>query len=62
MPVKFSEELLFGAGQENSERNNAAYQNLLKGCQQFARQSPRKEVEFEIKIMFSKKVEVVMEG
>lgn len=63
VPVRFSNDLLFGTGledrtSETAEMENAAYRNLINGCRQFATECPRREVEFEIKILFKKNVGV----
>lgn len=61
VPVQFSEDLHFSTSHsdeigEISELENAKYRNLVNGCRQFATNCPRREVEFEIKILFSKVV------
>jgi hypothetical protein len=62
VPVQFSGDLHFsnmggeeaGGNSETSEGEAVKYRNLIQGCRVFARECQRREVEFEIKIVFAK--------
>jgi hypothetical protein len=58
VPVRFSNDLRFSTSRADEtellEVENARYQNLIKGCREFATNCPRSQVEFEIKILFAK--------
>ena len=62
VPLQFSRDLHFSSmGRDEADRDSETleeeavkYRNLIQGCRVFARECPRKEVEFEIKIVFAK--------
>jgi hypothetical protein len=62
VPVQFSDDLHFntirvnedGEMLESLEVEPGKYRRLIQGCRVFSRECPRREVEFEIKIVFSK--------
>jgi hypothetical protein len=64
VPIRFSDDLQFSANleeeaSETAQVENARYWNLISSCRQFAMECGRREVEFEVKVLFRKEAVAV---